>query len=85
MTVEQYKKYLIKHLKYAIKVSQDEAVQADKDYNKYTQKETFNFEKSINACARRYSLEDRVKYLTAEIQYIKDGWIEKWGKENKEE
>ena len=85
MTVEQYKKYLIKHYKTAIKVFKEEIQEEQKIYDKHSQKETFDFEKATTACARMCSLEDKIKYLMAEIEYVKGGWIEKWGKENTEE
>lgn len=85
MTVEQYKEYLIKHYKTAIKVFKEEIQEEQKIYDKHIQKETPDYERAITAYARKCSLEDKIKYLTAEIQYVKDGWIEKWGKENTEE
>ena len=85
MTVEQYKDYLIKHYETAIKVFKEEIQEEQKTYDKYSQKETFDFEKATTACTRMCSLEDKIKYLMAEIEYVKGGWIEKWGKENTEE
>ena len=79
MTVEQYKDYLIKHYETAIKVFKEEIQEEQKKYNKYIQKETPDYERAITAYARKCSLEDRIKYLMAEIEYVKGGWIEQWG------
>ena len=79
MAVEQYKKYLIKHYKTAIKVFKEEIQEEQKTYDKYSQKETFDFEKATTAWIKMCSLKDRIKHLMAEIEYVKGGWIEKWG------
>lgn len=79
MTAEQYKDYLIKHYETAMKVFKEEIQEEQKTYDKYIQKETFDFEKAMTACVRKYSLEAKIKYLMAEIEYVKGGWIEQWG------